>query len=81
MDCRTAWLGCPPPGTAGHTKVHYTVMRGLCISSQLRLQKDAGGDLRGRIFFLKVEKMKSYLVQELKSCMQITEKVLFENSD
>ena len=35
MDCRTAWLGCPPPpGTADHVP-RYSVREGFCISSQL----------------------------------------------
>ena len=35
MDCRTAWLGCPPHDAAGYVTKGHCSREGCCISSQL----------------------------------------------
>ena len=39
IDCRTAWLGCPPYDTPGHCKVHCS-REGCCISKPTFISSD-----------------------------------------
>ena len=48
--CGTAWVGCPPPGTAGHTKVHCS-REGFVFQLYLFLKHRCKGDYKGCIAF------------------------------